>query len=57
MFWPSSQSSASAWSTVSPQYGPRCGDGVKQSEHEQCDDGNSVGGDGCSAKCENEVPK
>ncbi len=30
--------------------GPRCGDGVMQ-RTEICDDGNTVGGDGCSADC------
>ncbi|NMO17871.1 DUF4215 domain-containing protein [Pyxidicoccus fallax] len=29
---------------------PLCGDGVKQTS-EACDDGNTVGGDGCSATC------
>ena len=32
--------------------GPRCGDGVVQADQgEQCDDGNLVDGDGCSASC------
>ncbi len=31
--------------------GPCCGDGVLQAG-EQCDDGNTVGGDGCSALCQ-----
>jgi cysteine-rich repeat protein len=35
---------------------PRCGDGVIDSE-EDCDDGNAVSGDGCSAKCSKESPK
>jgi fibro-slime domain-containing protein len=36
--------------------GPRCGDGVVQPS-EQCDDGNTVSGDGCSYNCESEVPR
>jgi cysteine-rich repeat protein/parallel beta-helix repeat protein len=28
-----------------------CGDGTQQVETEECDDGNVVGGDGCSANC------
>ena len=31
-----------------------CGDGILQSQHEQCDDGNNEDGDGCSANCEEE---
>jgi len=30
---------------------PSCGDGVLYTGHEQCDDGNRVSGDGCSASC------
>jgi cysteine-rich repeat protein len=37
--------------------GPRCGDGNVDEPNEQCDDGNSVSGDGCSAKCDKEMPK
>lgn len=33
--------------------GPRCGDGTVQAP-EQCDDGNRVNGDGCSAACQKE---
>jgi len=33
-----------------------CGDGVIEGD-EQCDDGNSVGGDGCAANCTNESPR
>ena len=43
--------------TTSCTLGPRCGDGVIQAG-EQCDDGNRLNGDGCSASCLNEgVPK
>ena len=36
--------------------GPRCGDGITQAaDGEQCDDGNLVDGDGCSAICKLEV--
>jgi fibro-slime domain-containing protein len=34
--------------------GPRCGDGVIQTPQEDCDDGNTVSGDGCSAICKRE---
>lgn len=37
--------------------GPRCGDGKVESGVEGCDDGNTVSGDGCSAKCLKEMPK
>ncbi|MET0405814.1 MAG: DUF4215 domain-containing protein [Cystobacter sp.] len=36
--------------------GPRCGDDIVQPEiGEQCDDGNNVDGDGCSATCKAEI--
>jgi fibro-slime domain-containing protein len=35
--------------------GPHCGDGVVQAPYEQCDDGNNVSGDGCSANCVQEI--
>jgi cysteine-rich repeat protein len=36
--------------------GPRCGDGIIQKDAgEQCDDGNTVGGDGCSYNCQHEI--
>ena len=36
--------------------GPRCGDGILQSaEGEQCDDGNTNSGDGCSSTCQTEA--
>jgi cysteine-rich repeat protein len=31
--------------------GPKCGDGITQSPQEQCDDGNTKNGDGCSSIC------
>ena len=34
-----------------------CGDGIVQTgTYEECDDGNTVGGDGCSRQCQWEVP-
>ncbi|MGH7962352.1 MAG: DUF4215 domain-containing protein, partial [Candidatus Binatia bacterium] len=33
-----------------------CGDGVVQAGVEQCDDGNTTSGDGCSATCQLEGP-
>jgi fibro-slime domain-containing protein len=43
--------------TTSCTLGPRCGDGIVQtSAGEQCDDGNRVNGDGCSAACQMEGP-
>jgi cysteine-rich repeat protein len=35
---------------------PFCGDGVVNQPTEQCDDGNNVSGDGCSATCQIEPP-
>ncbi len=37
--------------------GPRCGDGNIDDPTENCDDGNAISGDGCSAKCIKEMPK
>ncbi len=34
---------------------PHCGDGAKNQPNEQCDDGNIVNGDGCSATCTTEA--
>jgi len=35
---------------------PLCGNGILEPENgEQCDDGNTIGGDGCSATCQTEV--
>jgi len=33
-----------------------CGDGKIQADHESCDDGNRVDGDGCDRGCQREVP-
>ncbi len=33
-----------------------CGDGILQTPNEQCDDGNTKNGDGCSSLCKNECP-
>ena len=33
-----------------------CGNGIRE-EHETCDDGNQLAGDGCSASCTSEPPK
>ena len=38
-------------------WGPYCGDGNIDQPYEECDDGNSDNGDGCSASCANEVPE
>jgi cysteine-rich repeat protein len=35
---------------------PSCGDGTVNSDSEQCDDGNTSGGDGCSEACQVEEP-
>lgn len=38
-------------------YGPYCGDGILQVRFgEECDDGNNVSGDLCSATCQSETP-
>ncbi len=37
--------------------GPRCGDGNIDKPQENCDDGNALSGDGCSAQCAKEAPK
>lgn len=38
-------------------WAPYCGDGIVQSEYgEECDDGNNINYDGCSAICTKEVP-
>lgn len=34
--------------------GPACGDGEINQDNEECDDGNSLPGDGCSGRCEEE---
>jgi len=47
-------SGSGTWSLDSAVATVRCGDGVKAAS-EQCDDGNLVGGDCCSAECTNET--
>jgi cysteine-rich repeat protein len=38
-------------------FGPYCGDGILQVRFgEQCDDGNNINGDLCSATCQEEIP-
>lgn len=39
------------------QLGPRCGDGIKQSPPETCDDGNQINGDSCDFQCKMEPPR
>jgi len=34
---------------------PVCGDGIREAE-EECDDGNTISGDGCSSTCQSETP-
>jgi uncharacterized repeat protein (TIGR01451 family) len=36
---------------------PYCGDGLVNNEGEQCDDGNTASGDGCSSTCQTETPQ
>lgn len=36
---------------------PRCGDGTVNQQSEQCDDGNTTSGDGCSSSCQIEAPQ
>jgi cysteine-rich repeat protein len=43
--------------TALAQPQPACGDGVVNDSAEECDDGNTVGGDGCSAECLLERPR
>ena len=37
--------------TVTSSCSVPCGDGIRLNDHEACDDGNSLDGDGCSALC------
>jgi cysteine-rich repeat protein len=43
---------ASAPESCSPPSGPVCGDGTVQEPDEECDDGGTAPGDGCSATCQ-----
>lgn len=35
---------------------PHCGDGKNNQSYEECDDGNTRNGDGCSSNCRREIP-
>ncbi len=37
------------------QTGPYCGDGIVNQSSEECDDGNTVNGDGCDSNCKVEI--
>ncbi|MET0794993.1 MAG: DUF4215 domain-containing protein [Polyangiaceae bacterium] len=37
-----------------PEAGPGCGDGIVNQKSEECDDGNTLPGDGCSGACTKE---
>jgi cysteine-rich repeat protein len=41
-------------STDVPEAGPGCGDGLVNQKDEECDDGNTLPGDGCSGACTKE---
>src|SRR3954468_13215 len=42
--------------TLSEDSPPRCGDGIVDAAYgEECDDGNTIAGDGCSALCDHEL--
>ena len=34
----------------------KCGNGIVEDPHEECDDGNLENGDGCNSKCATEAP-
>ncbi|MCR4335525.1 MAG: DUF4215 domain-containing protein [archaeon] len=42
-------------SSATPINEPSCGDGIINQEWEQCDDGNIIANDGCSALCQSEL--
>ena len=43
--------------TTCSGWAPYCGDNIKQETYgEECDDGNNINGDGCSAICTSEIP-
>jgi cysteine-rich repeat protein len=50
-------SDAYAGCSRSCRLGPHCGDGILQTDFEQCDDGNQIDGDGCDSNCTILVPK
>ncbi|MBN2339932.1 MAG: DUF4215 domain-containing protein [Deltaproteobacteria bacterium] len=43
--------------TIDCRLGPHCGDGILDVEHEECDDGNHLDGDGCPAGCRYGIPQ
>lgn len=42
---------SAAWLLPAPSLGAECGDGIFDSDTEDCDDGNTEPGDGCDAEC------
>jgi thiosulfate dehydrogenase len=53
LFRPGTPTEAAA-NTIGPMMGPVCGNNVVETG-EQCDDGNTLSGDGCSATCQLEI--
>lgn len=47
---------ATAPASCSPPTGPVCGNGVAEAPDEECDDGGTANGDGCSETCQLENP-
>ncbi len=40
------------WTEIAKPYVAVCGNGIELEENEECDDGNTIDGDGCSKSCE-----